>query len=104
MPEITSVETIRAKLDEFEDRMDGAITAAKTLARIKTDAERLLTDVQGISAKSEHSLQKAESIAVLQRLMGDNRMLPRHQISEGQRGPAEVLRICPFTKRLIMQP
>ncbi len=62
MPEITSVENIRAKLREFEERMDGATTAAKTLARIKTDSERLLTDIQGISTKSEQALQKAESV------------------------------------------
>ena len=62
MPEITSVETIRAKLREFEERVDGAITAAKTLARIKSDAEKLLADSQGISAKSEQSLQKAEGV------------------------------------------
>ena len=62
MPEITSVETIRAKLREFEERVDGAITAAKTLARIKTDAETLLTDIKGISTKSEQSLQKAEGV------------------------------------------
>ncbi len=64
MPEITSVENIRAKLREFEERVDGAITAAKTLARIKTDADRLLTDIQGISTKSEQSLQKADSIRI----------------------------------------
>ncbi len=62
MPEITSVETIRDKMREFDQRVDGAITAAKTLARIKTDAEQLLNDMQGISAKSEQSLQKAEAI------------------------------------------
>ncbi len=62
MPEITSVEAIRAKLREFEERVDGAITAAKTLACIKTDAEKLLTDIQGISTKSEQSLQKADAI------------------------------------------
>lgn len=62
MPEITSVETIRAKLREFEERVDGAITATKTLARIKSDAEKLLADIQGNSAKSEQSLQKAEGV------------------------------------------
>lgn len=62
MPEITSVETIRAKLREFEARVDGAITAAKTLASIKSEAEKLLADSQGISAKSEQSLQKADAI------------------------------------------
>lgn len=62
MPEITSVETIRAKLREFDERVDGAITAAKTLARIKTDAEKLVGDIQVISTKGEQSLQKADSI------------------------------------------
>jgi chromosome segregation ATPase len=62
MPEITSAENIRAKLREFEERVDGAVVAAKTLARIKVDAEKLLADIQGISMKSEQSLQKVESV------------------------------------------
>ena len=40
MSEITSVQTIRAKLNEFEERVTGAIDAANTLARIRTDAEK----------------------------------------------------------------
>lgn len=72
MPEITSVEAIRAKLREFEERVDGAITAAKTLTRIKTDAEKLLRDLEGISTKGEQSLQKAESIRLnLQKLQNE---------------------------------
>lgn len=62
MPEITSVENIRAKLREFDERVEGAIIAAKTLTRIKGDAEKVLTDIQGISSKSEQSLQKADAI------------------------------------------
>lgn len=62
MPEITSVETIRTKLREFEERVEGAITAARALARIKADAAKLLTDIQEISTKSEKTLQKAEGV------------------------------------------
>lgn len=42
--------------------MDGATTAAKALARVKTDSERLLADIQGNSTKSEQALQKAECV------------------------------------------
>lgn len=69
MPEITSVQTIRAKLNEFEERVEGAIDAANTLARIKTDAEKLIAHIQGIEKKSEKtetkiekSLEKAEGV------------------------------------------
>lgn len=62
MPEITSVEAIRTKLREFDERVEGAITAAKTLTRIKADAEKLLRDLEGISTKGEQALQKAEGI------------------------------------------
>lgn len=60
MPEITSVETIRSKLREFEERIDGAIAAAATLARIKSDAEKLVTHLQGIERKSERTDAKIE--------------------------------------------
>lgn len=62
MPEITSVETIRAKLREFDERMDGAISAAKTLAHIKTDAEKKFTYSQGVFAKIEQLLGQADGI------------------------------------------
>ncbi len=38
MPEITNRERIIKKLREFDERMDGAITAAKILAEVKADA------------------------------------------------------------------
>ena len=60
MPEITSVETIRAKLREFEQRVDGAIAAANALARIRMDAEKLVTHIQGIEKKSEKTDTKLE--------------------------------------------
>ena len=69
MPEITSVETIQAKLREFEQRVDGAIAAANALARIRTDAEKLVVHIEGIEKKSEKtdaklqkSLEKAEGV------------------------------------------
>ena len=51
MPEIANVERIREKLREFEERVDGAVAAAKTLTRIKSDAEKLLTNIEGVSTK-----------------------------------------------------
>ena len=69
MSEITSVQTIRAKLNEFEERVTGAIDAANTLARIRTDAEKLIAHIQEIERKSERtetkiekSLEKAEGV------------------------------------------
>jgi DNA repair exonuclease SbcCD ATPase subunit len=72
MPEIASVERIREKLREFEERVDGAVAAAKTLARIKGDAEKLLINIEGVSTKSEQSLQKAEGVRLqLQHLQNE---------------------------------
>jgi len=84
MPEITSVEKIRDKLREFEERVDGAVTAAKALARIKGDAEKLLTNIEGISAKSELSLQKAEGVRLqLQQLQSEWQSL-KQQLEKAQ--------------------
>src|SRR5437879_3693926 len=72
MPEIATVERVRDKLREFDERVGGAIAAAKTLARVKTDAEKLLTEIQSVSNKSEQSLQKAEEVRLqLQQLESD---------------------------------
>lgn len=79
MPEITSVENIRAKLREFEQRVDGAIAAANALARIRTDAEKLVVHIEGIERKSEKtetklqkSLEKAEGVRLqLNQLHGE---------------------------------
>jgi len=72
MPEIATVERVRDKLREFDERIDGAIAAAKTLARVKADAEKLLAEIQNISNKSEQSLQKAEAVRLqLQQLQSD---------------------------------
>lgn len=90
MPEITSVETIRSKLREFEERVDGAITAAKTLARIKTDAEKLIADIQGISTKSEQSLQKAEGVRLqFQQLQRDWETL-KQQVDKAQADSKDI--------------
>jgi chromosome segregation ATPase len=72
MPEIATVERVRDKLREFDERVDGAIAAAKTLARVKTDAEKLLTEIQNVSNKGEQSLQKAEAVRLqFQQLQSD---------------------------------
>lgn len=71
MPEITGVEAVRAKLQEFEERVAGAITAAKALARIKNDAGKLLGGIEENSAKADQALRKAENIRnQLQQLPG----------------------------------
>jgi hypothetical protein len=72
MPEITSAETVRAKLADFEERVDGAIVAAKTLARIRGDAERFIGHIEAASIKSRESLLKTEAIEQqLQKLAND---------------------------------
>lgn len=91
MPEITSVETIRAKLREFEYRVDGAMTAASALARIRTDAEKLIAHIEGIEKKSEkadarleNSFGKAEDIRLqLSQLQKDWEML-KQQLDNAQ--------------------
>ena len=90
MPEITSVEEIRAKLRVFEERMDGAITAAKALARIKTDSEKLLAEINSLSTKSEQSVQKAEDAYLqLQNLQSDWETLKR-QVDRTQAESREI--------------
>jgi chromosome segregation ATPase len=72
MPEIATVERVRDKLREFDERVEGAIAAAKTLALVKTDAGKLLTEIQSVSNKSEQSLQKAEAVRLqFQQLQND---------------------------------
>src|ERR1700722_12660300 len=84
MPEITSVERIREKLREFEERVDGSIAAAKTLGRIKVDAEKLLTNLQDISNQCGQSLQKAESVRLeLQKIANEWNEL-RQQVARSQ--------------------
>lgn len=84
MPEIATVERVRDKLREFDERVDGAIAAAKTLARVKTDAEKLLTEIQNVSNKSEQSLQKAEAVRLqFQQLQSDWETL-KQQVDKAQ--------------------
>lgn len=84
MPEIATVERVRDKLREFDERVDGAIAAAKTLARVKTDAEKLLTEIQNVSNKSEQSLQKAEAVRLqFQQLQSDWATL-KQQVDKAQ--------------------
>lgn len=62
MPEITSVEEIRKKVQQFDALMDGAIAAARTLARVKTDAEQRLQALEGLSDKGDQALRRAAGI------------------------------------------
>jgi chromosome segregation ATPase len=64
MPETAMVEKVNDKLREFDAQVDGAIVAAKTLTRIKADAEKLLTEIQDTSNKSEQALQKVEAVGL----------------------------------------
>src|SRR3989442_6999019 len=84
MPEIATVERVRDKLREFDERVDGAIAAAKTLTRVKADAERLHTEIQNISNKGEQSLQKAEAVRLqFQQLHSDWEAL-KQQVDKAQ--------------------
>lgn len=60
MPEITSVRAIQDKLREFDARMDGAIESVNTLVRIRGDAEKINTKLQGFEKKCEKSESKIE--------------------------------------------
>jgi chromosome segregation ATPase len=84
MPEIASVERVREKLREFEERLDGAVAAAKTLARIKDDAEKLLTNIEGVSTKSEQSLQKAEGVRLQLQQLQNEWLTLKQQIEKAQ--------------------
>lgn len=59
MPEITSVEAIRRKLQEFEERIDVAIEAAGAVAQVRTDAKLLLSEIEALSLKAQQSLSYA---------------------------------------------
>lgn len=72
MPEITSVEAVQAKLRQFDEQMEGAISAARTLSRIRSDAEKVLADAENARSQSNEALQKAEAIqALLEQLGGE---------------------------------
>ena len=84
MPEIAAVEKVRDKLREFDERIGGAIAAARSLARVKTDAEKLLAEIQNVSNKSEQSLQKAEAVRLqFQQLQSDWETL-KQQVDKAQ--------------------
>jgi chromosome segregation ATPase len=59
MPEITSIDTIRKKLQEFDERMAGAIEAAGVIARVRTDAELLRSEITALAVKAQQSLNDA---------------------------------------------
>jgi len=62
MPEITTAEAVRSKLREFDERMEGAIAAAKILSQVKRDAEQIISGIHSISSKSTEALREVETI------------------------------------------
>lgn len=93
MPEIATVERVRDKLREFDERVDGAISAAKTLARVKADAEKLLTEIQNVSNKSEQSLQKAEAVRLQFQQLQSNWETLKQQIDKAQADSKETRKL-----------
>jgi hypothetical protein len=62
MPEITSIKAVQDKLREFDERMDEAIAAAKSLARIRADAEKLNQDVGNVSQRAEQEIERMRGV------------------------------------------
>lgn len=62
MPEITSAEAVRVKLREFEDRVDSAIVAAQSLARMQGEAEKLVARAESASRRCEQALLGADEV------------------------------------------
>ncbi len=63
MPEMTSAEAVRRKLQEFEERIDGAIVAAETIARVRAEAESLQGEIKAISLEWKQALLEAMTAA-----------------------------------------
>ena len=84
MPEITSVDAIRAKLREFGERVEGAIGAAETVVAARSDAEKLLKQLRSDCTKGKKYLvDLEESRLALQQLPGDWNELKK-QIEDSQ--------------------
>jgi chromosome segregation ATPase len=62
MPEITSVEAIRQKLQQFDAQVDGAIAAAQAIKRVKSDSEKQLKVLEEQFNQGEQALRKADGI------------------------------------------
>lgn len=64
MPEITSRERIIEKLRDFDERMDGAIAAAKILAVVKADAEKMRDSMQDALQESIETQDRLQDLQV----------------------------------------
>ncbi|WP_295427448.1 hypothetical protein [uncultured Thiodictyon sp.] len=84
MPEITSVDAIRAKLREFGERVEGAITAADSIVGARSDADKLLKQLKSDCTKGKKYLGDLEKTRLaLQQLQGDWNELKK-QIEDSQ--------------------
>ncbi len=63
MPEITSAENIRSKLQQFDERVDGAIEAAVRIAHVREKADAFLSEVDALSQKARAALSDATTAA-----------------------------------------
>lgn len=89
MPEINSVNAIRNKLTAFDAQMDGAIDAATTLARAKTQADKMLAHITQIESQCNTKdvqitqlLEKAETASQKNHWIGAEWMTLRSQLVE----------------------
>jgi chromosome segregation ATPase len=84
VPEITSVDAIRAKLREFGERVEGAITAADSIVGARSDADKLLKQLKSDCTKGKKYLGDLEKTRLaLQQLQGDWNELKK-QIEDSQ--------------------
>ncbi|SPD73425.1 hypothetical protein PITCH_A190001 [uncultured Desulfobacterium sp.] len=62
MPEITSRNLILAKLQEFDERLDGAFVAAEKMVGLKDDAAKLVEDIHETYNDSSKLLERLKKI------------------------------------------
>ena len=62
MPEINSVDAVREKLREFDDQMNEAISAARSLAKIRADAGKMQDDLINLTSATQGEVQQLSGI------------------------------------------
>lgn len=62
MPEVTSVEAIRASLNEFQRHLDDALVAVRVFVEIRADARRHLDEIRTASLKGQEAQRAAEGL------------------------------------------